>query len=290
MTRTSMTCDQFDALLADYLEESCEAGVRSAMAAHRAECLRCAALVRDIEQIRVDAAGLPELPPLRDLWSEISERIDREVVAAPVFGAASASGTSSLGGRRPSRRSSFMTWGVAAAALIAVTSGVTYYATMARVQQGTMGTNAGMSADTVRPPMNPAAEVAVATVAPNRPVVAGQTAPNVAPSTLGQARAPLAVSNALPVLAHAPRVSAMATYDREIADLRDVLAQRRVDLDPGTVAVIERSLTTIDNAVQEARIALASDPASRFLKDQLDKALQKKLGLLRTVALLPARA
>ena len=82
----------------------------------------------------------------------------------------------------------------------------------------------------------------------------------------------------------------MVTYDREIADLRDVLAQRRNDLDPSTVAILEHSLTTIDVAIQEARTALVTDPASKFLKDQLDKALEKKLGLLRTVALLPARA
>jgi hypothetical protein len=75
----------------------------------------------------------------------------------------------------------------------------------------------------------------------------------------------------------------------EIGRLRGVLSQRREDLDPATVAVLENSLKTIDKAVAEARQALANDPASRFLRDQLNKALEKKLGVLRTAALLPSR-
>ena len=134
MTRTSMTCDRFDDLLADYFEGTSETGTRSAMDAHRVECLRCAALVRDIDRIRTDAEALPELTPSRDLWSGISERIDREVFAAPVFGAPQVFAAPALGIGQPKRRMDFMKWGVAALVLIAVTSGVTYYATMARVR------------------------------------------------------------------------------------------------------------------------------------------------------------
>jgi hypothetical protein len=80
------------------------------------------------------------------------------------------------------------------------------------------------------------------------------------------------------------------TYNREITQLKSVLEQRRLDLDPATVAIVENSLRTIDTAIAEARAALVRDPASTFLTDQLNKALEKKLGLLRTVALLPPRA
>ena len=51
-----------------------------AVEAHVASCVRCTALVRDLEGIRVNAGMLPELSPSRDLWQGISERID-----APVF-------------------------------------------------------------------------------------------------------------------------------------------------------------------------------------------------------------
>jgi len=42
--------------------------------------------------------------------------------------------------------------------------------------------------------------------------------------------------------------------------------------------------------VKQARAALARDPASGFLTGQLDAVLQKKVELLRTVALLPSRS
>ena len=72
--------------------------------------------------------------------------------------------------------------------------------------------------------------------------------------------------------------------------MRAVLDQRRGTLDSATVAIVEQSLTTIDRAIANARTALARDSASLFLSDQLSRALEKKLGVLRTVALLPARA
>jgi len=44
----------------------------------------------------------------------------------------------------------------------------------------------------------------------------------------------------------------------------------------------------IDAAVKQSRAALAKDPKSGFLTDQLNNALDKKVELLRTVALLPS--
>ncbi len=66
------------------------------------------------------------------------------------------------------------------------------------------------------------------------------------------------------------------------------MLERRAQLDPETVKVVEDNLKLIDAAVQRARSALAKDPASAFLTRQLDNALEKKVDLLRTVALLPA--
>jgi hypothetical protein len=66
------------------------------------------------------------------------------------------------------------------------------------------------------------------------------------------------------------------------------LAQRRTELDPKTIAVLEASLRVIDQAIAESRAALERDPASRFLNQQLTRTLDRKLELLRTAALLPA--
>jgi hypothetical protein len=81
--------------------------------------------------------------------------------------------------------------------------------------------------------------------------------------------------------------SAMAVYDEEIARLRSVL-KRREDLDPKTVAAIQRSLGVIDTAISQARAALAADPASAFLNKRLNDAQNKKVELLRTAAMLPS--
>jgi len=79
------------------------------------------------------------------------------------------------------------------------------------------------------------------------------------------------------------------TYSREIDRLRTIFARNRALLDPRTAAIIEANLKVIDDAIAQSKAALAQDPASRFLTDQLNSALDKKLELLRTAALLPNR-
>jgi len=83
--------------------------------------------------------------------------------------------------------------------------------------------------------------------------------------------------------------SAADTYDQEITQLHKIVAERQDQLDPRTVAEIERNLAVIDSAIAESRRALRKDPKSAFLADQLDHALDNKMELLRTAALLPAR-
>ena len=89
--------------------------------------------------------------------------------------------------------------------------------------------------------------------------------------------------------APAARPSATDTYEREIAQLRRILTERRGELDSTTVAVVEGNLAVIDLAIKQSRDALRRDPRSRFLDEQLNSALDKKLELLRTAAMLPAR-
>ena len=70
--------------------------------------------------------------------------------------------------------------------------------------------------------------------------------------------------------------------------LQRIVSQRRTQLDSSTVAIIERNLKIIDAAIEQSRAALANDPASRMLDQQLTHALDKKVELLRTAAMLPA--
>jgi hypothetical protein len=72
--------------------------------------------------------------------------------------------------------------------------------------------------------------------------------------------------------------------------LRVILDQRRGDLDSATVTTVEKSLKAIDQAIIDARTALSGDASNTFLNEQLNRALEKKLGVLRRVALLPVGA
>src|ERR1700687_3534779 len=80
MTSSNMTCEAFDAALPDYLEGTLGDSLRAAVEMHLRECVRCAGLVRDIENIQKEASALPDLVPARDLWQGIEARI-----AAPVI-------------------------------------------------------------------------------------------------------------------------------------------------------------------------------------------------------------
>jgi len=81
-----------------------------------------------------------------------------------------------------------------------------------------------------------------------------------------------------------------AQFDQAISDLERVLTERRDDLDPRTVVVIERNLAAIDQAIREARAALDADPANTFLNSHLADARRKKLELLRQATMLQSPA
>lgn len=231
-----ITCDAFDALLPDYLERSLDAAGLAAARMHLATCERCAALVRDLDDIRARAAELPLLTPSRDLWPDIAARLSTPVISLDDRRA-----------RNQRRRRHWLVNGAAAAALILTTATGTVMATRAYTRWITVAQHRSDTITTVLPP----------------------TGGIVVPAS--------------------EKVSATVTYEREIDGLRSIVRDRRSQLDPKTLAVIERNLGVIDSAIAESRNALRKDPKSAFLADQLDHALDTKLELLRTVALLPAR-
>lgn len=77
-----------------------------------------------------------------------------------------------------------------------------------------------------------------------------------------------------------------AQYDEAVADLEQILANLRDELNPQTVMVIERNLASIDQAIREARAALDADPANTFLNSHLADARRKKLDLLRRATMI----
>lgn len=104
-------CEEFEALLSDYLEDALDERDQLNAEAHVAGCARCRGLVVDLVELREEAARLPELKPTHDLWDGIAARID-----APA---------TTLGDRR-------VTWqsrarlAAAAVVLVAATAGITW--------------------------------------------------------------------------------------------------------------------------------------------------------------------
>jgi hypothetical protein len=103
------------------------------------------------------------------------------------------------------------------------------------------------------------------------------------------AATPAATRPAAARLASATPSTVEATYDAEILRLRAIVNARRTQLDTATIAVIEKNLKVIDDAIAQCKAALARDPASRYLMESLNQSLDIKVQLLRTAASLPAR-
>ena len=275
MTNSNMTCEAFDAALPDYLEGTLGDSLRAPVEMHLRECVRCAGLVRDLENIQRDASALPDLVPARDLWEGIEARI-----AAPVIPLAA----------RPERRRSFApAWmGIAAAALIVSTAGITYTLTersLAPRQDGPPAAVVTQPQPQTNPQIDP---VSTGQASPNAVAVAPDQVPNGTSNGVPRTGTPSnqrSTADVSPVSRTGPQPEAV--YGREIALLQQIMSQRKTQLDSSTVVIIERNLRIIDAAIEQSRAALARDPASLLLSEQLTHALDKKVELLRTAALLP---
>jgi anti-sigma factor RsiW len=75
-----------------------------------------------------------------------------------------------------------------------------------------------------------------------------------------------------------------AQYDAAVADLERTLGERRNDLNPRTVEILERNLKLIDAAIAQARQALEEDPGNAYLNRHLVESRKRKLDLLRRAA------
>jgi len=279
MTDKHLTCAECDELFLEYFEGELDDARRTMVEAHASSCARCQGLIRDIREITETAASLPELTPSRDLWKGIESRIESAVVPITY--------------RREGIHLSRRVIGIAAALLVVISSSVTYVATTKTKRPIRVVTSPGDfvpptdeiggSAPVVTQPAPPSTNAPEAT---STPTVESTTPPVRRPSVgNGLSGSP----RTLPVT-NAPRTAVEVSLAPQIVQLQQMLKQRRDQLDPSTIKVVEDNLALIDAAVKQARAALMRDPASGFLTEQLDNALQKKLELLRTVALLPSRS
>ena len=292
-------CAAVDERLMDYLEGDLPAGDRLVLEDHLASCGRCRTLVADLRAITGEAAALPILRPERDLWAGIARRIEAPVVALPSRTTESAGPalqvTHTVRRAAPADRATIAVsrrWlAAAAAALVAATAGATYVATHDSTD--------AVHQVAVAPESQPGTAVPVITPAPTADSLPADalladstpTAPApIAPAARALPRSPtarLAARRSAPGTSTDAAVPGAVAYDRAIAAMRNAVGERRSELDSGTVEVLERNLRIIDEAIRQSREALARDPKSQFLGRALTSALDRKLELLRTAAMLP---
>lgn len=214
---------------------------------------------------------LQGIVPAHDLWPAIENRISARVI--PIS-------TMQTTPTHAARRSlGWIPMLIAASALIVASAGITYVLTTRTATQG-----AGQIAQP-QPQRQP--QPIAAAVAANDVTARGVTA-------RGSQDSPAVVREQRPAVRLASRATEggsdgmRRTYDSEITTLHAVLEARRGQLNQSTVAIIEQNLRVIDDAILQSKAALAKDPNSSLLNDQLDRTLAKKTGLLRAAALLPA--
>ena len=100
------------------------------------------------------------------------------------------------------------------------------------------------------------------------------------PSAVAQRTAGSAVETATPA-ALAQFTVEENNYLRQASALQDLLDQQEASLAPETVAQLKASLRTIDEAIMEARNALARDPSNKLLVEMLSANYKQKVDLLR---------
>ena len=77
-----------------------------------------------------------------------------------------------------------------------------------------------------------------------------------------------------------------AKVEGEIAELQTVLQRGRGRLDPRTIQVLEHNLQVIQQATEEAKKALAADPANRDLNEYFAGNVQRKLDLMKRATIM----
>ena len=270
-------CDAFAERLADLLERDVDESARAALEAHALGCADCGALLSDLRKLRIDASNLPTLAPSRDLWDRISQRIDAPVI--PLH-----AGVAERGAVPIPRWRRWASMSAAAALLMAATAASTYYLTL-RFR----GTSSPITVATRSPVLSDTGRAAPAESAAVTAVAVADSSKGAAPVSKQVERGPTATPAPAVRLVSTKR-SAEQVYTTEIARLRTIVERRRTQLDPATIGVIERNLKVIDDAIAQCRLALTKDPASRFLMESLNNALENKVQLLRTATMLPARS
>jgi hypothetical protein len=240
--------DEWTDKLSDYLDGELTPREQAAVESHLQGCAACASVLEELKRVVAQARAITPRPPAANLWDGIAARIEAGRGASRVFAFPPQTG----------RRFAFSLPQLAAASLlIAAVSGGAVWSLANRAE--TDRTDAGRSANGHPTAQSPRG---------GDPVASRSIDPGASRSTE-------------PDTSLEPVSLADAQYDAAVADLEGALKQGRGRLDASTIAIVEHNLQTIDEAIQQAREALASDPANTYLSSHLIEARRRKLDLLR---------
>jgi anti-sigma factor RsiW len=246
--------------LSDYLDGELSVDERGAVEAHLHGCAACAAVLNDLKRVVAQAQSVDARPPHADLWAGIASRIETE---------RRASGTARVMRLAPrdARRFAFTLPELAAAAalLMAVSGGVAWQVALrspARRQAQ------GIPSSSRDEGLRHSTSATDAAQAPGQAVALDGQDVAQGFSRAGDARVETVGM-------------ADAQYDAAVADLEKALQAGRGRLDTSTISIVERNLQIIDQAISQAREALAGDPANSYLSSHLVEARRRKLDLLR---------
>jgi anti-sigma factor RsiW len=240
--------------LSDYLDGELPDDERRAVESHLSGCAHCAAVLADLQHVVAKAQGLDPRPPQADLWAGIAERIsDPRAAGANGPGAVMRFPQAAAGATR--RISFTLPQAIAASLVISLLSGGLVWLMAGKPGAPSSNTSvAGIQARDTNPPVPSEVE---------RP--ATPSADDVQVATVGVAD---------------------PQYDAAVTDLENALKKGRGRLDVNTIAVVEHNLQIIDQAIDQARQALAADPANSYLTSHLFETRRRKLDLLRRAAAL----
>lgn len=242
------THDRITDRLSEWLDGGLVPAEHAEVEAHLAGCGDCAAIAEELRAVRTEAARLGPIAPAADLWPGILARIQEESARAVDTGEIEPARATADGARRGRvvrmTRRQPPVWSFTLPRLALAAS---LLVVLSGGMVWLMLTNGGGRESAVARRQEPGRQ--------EGPAVSGT-----------------------PAMAAGFDV---ARYEATISELEQVLVTHRSELDTSTVRVIEQNLATIDRAVEEARRALAADPASRYLNTHLASQLRQKAQLLR---------
>jgi hypothetical protein len=252
--------------LSEYLDDELDRNGREELEAHLEGCPHCASALAELRLVRARARDLSNAPVPREIWSRIEAVIaERKKIPFPEYRTVK---------KRPAggwaARSFSLPELVAACLGIAILSGGTVFA----VLQGRVSKAPAPAQVATRTPEQTAAPAETPTSAP--PV---EHEP--APATMLATSTNRAAGGSGDI-----QTTPNSPHEEAIAELRKALAKERDRLDPATIRTLEANLAIIDLAIDQAKRALAADPANTYVREHLAETMRRKVELLQRATML----